>query len=441
MKLTVENIDKNTIKLDIEIDAETAAQEYNKACRKISEHVNIPGFRKGKAPRAVIEKYVGPERIQRDAMDRLLPTIFADAISEHQFDLASEPYVESFNFEVGKPLTVVAKLEIKPEVNLKDYKSLVVDVNEFKHPQDALDRELRMLAERFATLEPVIDRETVNTDIVVMDFAGFVDGEAIKGGSAKNYQLDLANSNFIPGFAEQLVGKKISEDFEIKVTFPENYHDESLKGKEAKFDIKINEIKQKITPELNDELAKKVGPFDSMESLKKDITAYLEKTEKLENDNRSQKALLDKVVDTAEVEVPDSMINREAKVLMEEVQQKMQAQGVAWEQVLDQQGHENMWNNLREEATKRIKNSLVLGAIAKAEDIKVSDDDFTAKVSELAAMYNTDEKTIYKQMAQNHGMAQVLTQQLLGQNITKFLVENNEVKFVPEKTEELAKAE
>ncbi len=433
MKVAVEKIDNNTAQLNIEIDADTAAQEYNKACRKISERVNIPGFRKGKAPRSVVEKYVGVERVQKDTLDRVLPNVFADAISENQLEIISEPIVDSFNFEIGKPLEVVAKLELRPEVKLPEYKNTKVEIKEFKHPENAVENELKALSERFATLDSVVDRETTDKDIVIMDFAGSVDGETIKGGTAKNYQLDLANSNFIPGFAEQLIGKKIGEDFKINVTFPENYHDENLKGKEAEFEIKINEIKEKVVPELNDELAKKIGPFDSLESLKSDITSYLEKTQKLENETRAQKELIDKIVDQTKVEIPDSMINREAKVLMQEFQEKMKSQGVAWEQVIDQQGHENVWNNLRSDAEKRVKNSLVLGEIAKVEEIKVDDNDFFEKVKEVAAMYGTDEKTVYKQMAQNPGMAQIFTQQLLGQNITKFLLENNEVNYIEEK--------
>ena len=430
MKVNVEKIEKNLIKLDIEVDADRASQEYSKACRKIGENINIPGFRKGKAPVPVIEKYVGEDRIKREALDRMLPSIIADAVSEHQFELVTEPSISSFKFELGEPVTINVNLELKPEVKLNNYKGLEVEVSKFEHPENAIDKELQMLAQRFSVMQPIIDRPTVNTDVVFIDFIGTVGGEPIKGGTARNHQLDLANSNFIPGFAEQLIDKTIGSDFSIKVTFPDNYHDENLKGKEAEFQVKINEIKEKNIPEINDELAQKVGPFKTIEELKKDILTYLEKTAETENKNRAQKAVLDTVVDQADIEVPDSMTNKEAKVLMEEVQGKMKQQGVSWEQVLDSQGHENIWKNLREEALKRIKNSLVFGEIAKAEKIKVTEEQFSDKIKELSIMYNTDEKSVINQISKNSDLVYSLTQQILGNNITEFLVENNVVKYI-----------
>jgi trigger factor len=429
MNVSVEKLEKNLVKLNIEIDADVAAQEYNKACRYISEGVSIPGFRKGKAPRNVVEKYVGPEKIQREALNRLLPEVFADAVSENNFDIATEPQIESYDYKLGEPLKITAMLELKPEVKLNDYKGITVQVEEFKHPDDAMDKEMKALQDRYATLEAVTDRPTKNTDIVVMDFTGSVGDELIKGGAAKNYQLDLGNSTFIPGFAEQLVDKNINEDFTINVTFPEEYHDEKLKGQEARFEIKIHEIKEKKVPELNDEFAAKVGAFKTPDDLKNDISSYLEKTRVIENEQRTQKAIVEKIVEQAEVEIPDSMINKEAMELMKELQQKIQSQGLNWEQVLDQKGHETMWAELREEASKRIKNSLVLGHIAKLENISVTSEEFGEKIKELAAMYGTDEKTIYQQLSKNPEMVNFLTQQVMSQNITKFLVENNKVQY------------
>jgi len=435
MKVNVERQENNIVQLNIEIEADMAAQEYNKACRKIGERVSIPGFRKGKAPRSKIENYVGIERIQKDALDKILPNVFADTISEHQFDIASEPIIESYNYILGEPLTIVAKLEIKPEVTLNNYKGMKVEVPAFKQSDDAIEKELKALSERFATLQTVVDRSANENDLVVIDFSGTVNGEPIKGGSAKNYQLDLAHSNFIKGFAEQLVGKNIGEESVIKVTFPEDYHDAALAGKEAEFQVKINEIKEKTIPEIDDELAKKVGPFQTLAELKADLQSYMEKTEKNENDIRAEKAVVTKVIDQAHVDVPDSMVNREAKVLMEEIQARVKSQGLSWEQFLDSQGHENIWNSLREEAGKRVKSSLVLGAVAKAENIQLNDEDFVTRVKELAAVYNTDEKTIFKQISQNPGFAQGISQQIMGQKIVKFLVENNDVKYIEDTSE------
>lgn len=430
MKVNLEKQENNLFKLNIEIDAEVAAQEYNKACRKISESINIPGFRKGKAPRSMVEKHVGVGRIQQRVLDSLLPSVFADVISEHQFDLATEPIVENYNFELGKPVVITARLEIKPEVNLVNYKGQTVEVQEFKHSDDVIEKELKLLSEKFATLEPIIDRSAEADDIVIIDFNGKVNGEPIKGGAGKNQQLDLANSHFIKGFAEQIVGKNRGEEFTINVTFPEGYQDKSLAGKPAEFTIKINEIKKKIVPEINDELAQKVGPFKTLEDMKKDMAGYLEKSRENENKIRSEKAILEKIVESAQVEIPDSMVNREAKTLMEEIQTKFKSQGISWEQVLEQQGHENTWKSLREEAKKRVRTSLVLSAVAKVENIQLTEEDFSEKVKELARVYNSDEKVIYEQMAQNPALAQGLSQQIMSQKIVNYLMENNEVKYI-----------
>jgi len=430
MKVNVEKQENNLFKLNIEIDAEVAAQEYNKACRKISENINIPGFRKGKAPRSMVEKHVGVARIQQKVLDALLPNVFADVISEHQFDLATEPVVETYTFDLGKPIAIVARLEIKPDVNLVNYKGQTIEVPEFKQSDDLIDKELKLLSEKFATLEPIVGRPAEESDIVIIDFNGKVNGDPIKGGSGKNQQLDLANSHFIKGFAEQIVGKGIGEDFTISVTFPEGYPDKTLANKPAEFAIKINEIKKKITPEINDELAQKVGPFQTIDDLKKDMSTYFDKTKENENKIRSEKVVLEKIVDSAQVELPDSMVNREAKSLMEEIQTKFKSQGISWEQVLEKQGHEKTWNSLREEAKKRVKTSLVLSAIAKTENIQITEEDFAEKVKELARVYNSDEKIVYEQMAQNPALAQGLSQQIMSQKIINYLLENNEVKYI-----------
>ena len=274
----IERQENNIVQLSLEIEAEHASQEYNKACKRLGMNIAIPGFRRGKAPRAVIEKYVGPDKIKREALDRLLPHVFADALSEQEFDIACEPLVESYDFELGAPLNVQVKLELKPEVKLPDYRALTIDVVKYELPQDALDIELKAMAEKYATLEQVIDRPTNKNDIVVIDYAGTINGEAIRGGAAKNHQLDLSNNNFLEEFSEQLVGKNLGEEFVIHVKFPEDYYDPNLSSKDAEFNVKVNEIKAKIIPELNDEFAARVSDFKSLEELKNDIEQYLNKS-------------------------------------------------------------------------------------------------------------------------------------------------------------------
>lgn len=438
MKVSIEKQENNTVSLNLEIAADVAGQEYNKVIRRYNERISISGFRKGKAPRNMIERQVGQENIQRETIDRLLTGGLADAISEHQFDVISEPVVESFNFQTGEPVTVNVKLELRPEVKLGGYKGQTVEVVEYTVPDNAVELELKALSERFTSLEPVVGRPSNDKDLVVIDFAGTVNGEEIKGGTAKNYQLDIANSNFIPGFAEQLVGKNTGEEFTIDVSFPEDYHDKDLAGKPAQFAIKVNEVKEKIVPEINDELAQKVGKFDTIEALKNDVESFIKKTAETENNNRSEKAILDKIIEESQVEIPDSMINREAKVLLEELQMRVKSQGINWETFVDAQGFEALWNNTREEAAKRVKTSLVLSEISKTEDIKLSDEYFQEKVNEISALYNTDEKTIFRQFSQNPALVQSFTQQIMGQRIIDFLLENNEVKYIEGNSENIS---
>lgn len=430
MSVKIEKLEKNLVKLDIVVDAETAAAEYSKAARVLSNHVNIPGFRKGKAPRNIVEKHIGEARIKQEALNNLLPPVFANAIAENELDVASEPYIESYEFEVGQEVKVVAKIELKPEVVIKKYKGLKVDVEQVLADDAAVDKEIQVIAERFTKLEDVTDRATSAEDIAVIDFDGSVDGESIKGGSAKNYQLDLKNSNFIEGFAEQIVGHNIGESFDINVTFPEEYHEEKLKGKPAVFKIKLHAIKTKKHPVIDDELAQKVGPFGSLDELKKDIKSYIEKQAETENKVKTQNAVLEAVLEQAEIDIPDGMVNREAKILMDEFQQKITAQGMSWEKFLDAQGQGKIWEGLRDEATKRIKNSLVLAHIAKVEEIQVDDSEFEKRISEMAKLYKTDEQTIYKQISKDPMMVQSIMQQIVSMAITDFLVENNKINYV-----------
>ena len=430
MKTTVEKLENNMVKVDIEIDAETAEKEYNKACKRLAQRVNIPGFRKGKAPKAILEKNIGAEAIKHDVMDSLLPSAFAQAIKENDLNIITEPAVESYDFEIGKPVKIVAKMELKPEVKFEQYKDLEVEVEEFKTAEDAMEKEIEEVTEKFTTLQTVSDRESTDKDVVMMDFEGSVDGNLIDGGSAKNYMLDLEHSNFIPGFAEQLVGHKTGEEFTIDVTFPENYHDEKLNGKPAQFKIKINEIKEKIKPELNDELAKKVGNFKSVDELKADIQKYLDNTAKVENDKRSANKLFETIMEKMSVEVQPSMVEREKQALLIDFKQKVAQSGVNWDDVMKNDGPEKIDEELKTEALNRIKNSLMMSEIAKLENIQVTPQDLEQKIGELAMMYQTDKGTIFKEIARNTAMIQSLSQQALTQKVTKFLLENNKIKFV-----------
>lgn len=431
MNTKIEKLENNTLKLDIEIDVETAEKEYSKACKRLAQRVNIAGFRKGKAPRAILEKNIGEETIKRDVLEYMLPSTFAKVISENNLNPITEPSVESFEYEKGKPVKIVAKIELKPEVKFEKYKGLDLDVEEFKTAEDAMQKELDELAQKFTELKATTGRATTDKDVVVMDFDGTVNGEKIEGGSAKNYMLDLENSNFIPGFAEQLVGKNIGEDFTIDVTFPAEYHDEKLKGQPAQFAIKINEIKEKVVPEINDELAKKVGPhFNSVEDLKNDIKTYLENTAKIENEKRATNKVFEAILEKMSVEVQPSMIDREKDALVADFRQKIAQTGASWEDVIKKDGAEKIEEELKTEALNRIKNSLMISEIAKLENIQVTAEDLEQKIGEMAMMYQTNQETILKEVQRNSALIQSMSQQALSQKVTRFLLDNNNVKYV-----------
>lgn len=437
MKVEVEKQEEQHLaKINLEVPPEQANQEYNKAWKRLGQRLNIPGFRRGKAPRAIVEKTVGIDRIKQEAMDRLFPHLFADAISEHQLDIVAPPQIESLKFDLGDGIAVKATVELRPEAKLPELTGLKMDVPEFKLPADAEEKELQAIVERLTTLEPVIDRACEKTDIVNIDFTGSVNGEAIKGGAAKNYRLELAENNFIEGFADQLVGHRIGEEFTINVTFPANYHDTTLAGKAAEFKVKINDISRKAVPELTDDVAKKVGPFETVDQMKEEVRNLLRQSEEQENAFRKQKAVVDHILGLADVQIPENMVNREAKLLMEEVQQRLKGQGMSWEKFLDSEGHESTWENLRQEANKRIKTSLVFGAIAKQEGLQVNEEEFSNMVSQMAAMRGMDEKQIMRQLGNNFAAAQALSDQILSQKIVDFLVERAEFTYVPEETVE-----
>lgn len=429
METKIERLEENQVKLDITIPAKEAVQYYNDAAKRMAQYVNIPGFRKGKAPRNIIEQSVGEERIKHEALESALPRIFSETIRENSFDVVTQPYVESYDYKVGEDLKIVAKIELKPEVTLGEYKGVTVEVDEFKTPEDAFQKSLDNLLSQSATTIVVTDRKTEAKDTVVFDFEGFANGEKIEHGDAKNYTLDLANSSFIPGFAEQLVGHELGEEFEINVTFPEEYHEKKLAGQPAVFKCKINEIKSKVLPELTDEFAQKIGPFNSVDELKADIQKYLDNQKADIDRTNSEKAIFEKIVGDAKVEIQQSMINREADQLVEEYKQKLQMQGFTWEQAVEAQGYDEIMNSLKEDAAIRVKNSLVIDKIAKVENITVSQADFTDKLNELSSMYQMDTATMVKQLSQTPGVFNALSQQALNEKVTQFLVDNNTAKL------------
>ncbi len=430
MTVTIEKLDNNQVKLNIEIEPAVTSWEYDKACKRVAQRVNVPGFRQGKAPKNILEKYVGIAALQREVLDSLLPTIFESTISENNFDLVIPPSIDSFKFEEDNALKVVATLELKPEIKLPEYKGMELEVEEFKNADDILDKELDILRDRFAELKDITDRNTIATDLVNIDFTGYVGGEEIKGGAGKNYVLDLAHSNFIPGFAEQIVDKTVGSEFKINVKFPEEYHEPKLKGADAEFNIKLNAIKEKVLPELNDDLAKRVSAkFETLDDLKADIQKYVDNTAKVENERRVANKAFDTLFEKVEVEVQDSMINREIQALMGEFKQRINMQGGNFDEMLEREGHEKVYAQLKEEALKRIKTSLIVGKIAQEEKITVTQEDIQQKLGELAQMYRTTVDAIVADIQKNMAILNSINQQVITEKVTKLLIDNANVKY------------
>lgn len=435
MKIELEKQEHNVVKMNIEFPAKDAVEAYNKAAMRISQHMNIPGFRRGKAPRAVVEQHIGADRIKYEALETLLPKVFQKAIQENDLDVISQPTVESYDFNVGEDLKIVAKVEVRPEFELKNYKDLTVDVEEYVIPEDAYEKSLQNMLERAVSYEVVVDRPAKEDDLVKFDFEGFLEnGEKIEHGDGKNYTLDLANSRFIPGFAEQLVGHSVDEEFEIHLNFPADYHETSLAGAPAVFKIKVHEIKQKVKPELNEEFAKKVG-FDSVEALEQDIKDFLQKDKEARDQRAAELAVFEKILATVEIDVQQSMVERERQMLLGEYKQRLHQQGFTFDDAVEQQGEDKIYEQATEDAVRRIKNTLVIDKIAKLENISMTPDDMTAKVAEMQSTYGLEKTEVMRQLAMNPTMLSAVSQQILSEKVTDFLLQNNKMNYVAPKAE------
>ena len=432
MKVTLENEKENVVKLNITVPAVEATNAYNLAVRRISQYVNIDGFRKGKAPRQVVETQVGKERIKQEAIENLMPKVINDAINENNLDVITQPYITSYDFELGKDLNVSVHVETRPEVKLGEYKGLNVEVEDTPVSDEAFDKALENIKNQYAEEKMVLD-SPANADIVNINFEGFSNGEKIKGGEAKSYRLDLGHSTFIPGFAEQIVGKNLNDDFEIEVTFPEDYHDEKLKGQKATFKIHLNEIKERVIPEITDEFAQRVGKFNNVDELKDDVKKYLENARENANKNKSENEVFKKVIEAAEVEIPQSMVDREADSLLADYKNRLAAQGISWDMVAKTQNEEELMKNIQDDAKLRIKNSLVIDKIAKVENIKLSPSDLDKKFQELGAAYGVSQQDIMKQISKNPEILGSLSQQAINDKVKEFLMENNKVEVVAPK--------
>jgi trigger factor len=428
MKFTLEKPGANVVKMEITIPAKDADIAYDSAVKRFSLYVNIPGFRKGKAPKNMIERQVGVDRIKAEAIENLLPSAIDEIVKEKDLDLITQPNIINYEFEKGKDLKVTVVAEERPEVVLGKYKDLSVQIQDIPVSKEAFDQALNGLLERHKTQESIKENRKANgTDVAVIDFEGSVDGEKIQGGKGEKYALDLGNSSFIPGFAEAIVGHKVGEEFDINVTFPETYGNKELAGKPAVFAIKLHELQEKKLPELTDEFVQKIGPFKTVQELKDDIQQYLETQRENANKTNAESEVFKTIIANSTVDIPKTMIDREMQSIIREYQSRLAQQGVSWDAFLKAQDGKQIMDSIKEDARGRIKNSLVIDQIAKEEGLKLETNDFHQKLSEMSANYGVTPDILMKEVGQSPNFISSLTHQAMHDKVRDFVMMNNKV--------------
>ena len=392
MSVQVENLEKNTVKLTIEVSAEELEKALQEAYNKQKKSISMPGFRKGKVPRMMVEKMYGPGVFYEDAANILIPQAYADAAKECGEDIVSRPTIDVVQIEKGKPFIFTAEAAVKPEVKLGKYVGVTVTKIDTAASDEEVEIAINQEREKNARIINVEDRSIENGDTAVIDFEGFVDGTAFEGGKGENHSLEIGSGSFIPGFEEQLIGKNIGEDVEVNVTFPEDYHAEDLAGKEAVFKVKVHEIKTKELPELDDEFVQDISEFDTVAEYKDSVKAKLEEKKASEAKRAQEDEAIKKIVEKSEMELPDAMIETQCENMINQFAQQMAQQGLSMEQYMQFSGMtiEQLKEQVRPEAIERIQSELVLEQIAKEEQIEVTDEDIDAEIQKMAEMYNME---------------------------------------------------
>ena len=392
MSLQVEKLEKNMAKLTIEVSAEDLDKAMEKAYQKQKSRISLPGFRKGKAPRKMIESMYGKGVFMEDAVNSLVPQEYTKALGECDLEIVSQPEINVTQMEPGKALIFTADVAVKPEVTLGDYKGVEVPKSEIAVTDEEVDAEVKKEQDKNARTVAVEDRAAANGDITTIDFEGFVDGVAFEGGKGTDYALTLGSGTFIPGFEDQLVGANTGDHVEVKVTFPEEYQAKELAGKEAVFQCDVKKIETKEVPELDDEFAKDVSEFDTLAEYKEDVKKKL--TEKKEKEARTAKenAAVDKAIENAQMDIPELMTKTECRQMMDDFSRRMQQQGLSMEQYFQFTGQsmDKMMEDMKPQALKRIQTRLVLEKVAEAENIQPSEEEITEEIQKMADAYKME---------------------------------------------------
>ena len=428
MKATAERIEKNTVLLEVEVEQEMLDQALDKAYRKIVKQVNIPGFRKGKAPKAMVERYVGKETLFGEAAEMVVPDAYMQALKETETEPIDQPKIDIVQGEAGKPLIFKATVEVKPEVTLGEYKGVEVTRPTTDISDEEVQKELERLQSRHAKLITVEDGEVQQDDTTLIDFTGYVDGEAFEGGTAENYSLNIGSGTFIPGFEEQIIGVKVGEEKDVNVTFPEEYHAENLAGKPATFKVKVNEIKRKELAELDDEFAKDVSEFDTLDELRNDIRNKLKEAAETKAKSSVENGTVDAVVANATVEIPAVMVEYKVEEMMNNVGQRLAQQGINLDQYFQytNSSMDDMRERMKPDAEKTVRNELVLDAIAKAENITASEEEINEEIQKIAEYVKQDAKVVRKTL-ELQGELGHINQDIARRKVVTFLVDNAKI--------------
>ncbi len=426
MKVTAEKIDNQQVVLEIEVPAADLDKASDKAFKKIAGKVNIPGFRKGKAPRKIVEQHVGKQAILDEAFEIVFPQVYGEALEEQKIDPVTRPSVDMVTLEAGKDLVFKVTVTEKPELKLGDYKGLKVEKKTAEVSDDDVQQQLVHMLDRQADMVEAEDGAAVQaSSFITLDFKGFVDDEAFEGGEGKDYPLQIGSHSFIPGFEEQLIGAKIGEEKDVKVTFPAEYHAAELAGKESLFKCTVRSIKEKVVPAMDDDFAKKASTFQTLDELKADVRQKLEKSaaDKVERENKD--AIMQLASDNATVDIPEVMVDNRVTSMIQELSLRVEQQGMKLEQYLQYTGMDiaKIRESYREAAEKNVKMDLMLEQVAKAEEIKVEAADLDAEVEAMAKTYGATPEQVKKIIAQQ-GRLGDLAATVLRRKTAQFIVDN-----------------
>ena len=427
----------NEVKLEITIEAEKFDNAIKKVYFQSAKYFNIPGFRKGKAPQNIVEKYYGKEIFYEDAFNEVVPAEYEKALNENKIDAVSKPQIDVVTMEKGQDLVFTAIVQTKPEAKLKKYKGIEIEKIEYNVKDQDIENELKDMQDKNSRLITIDDRPAQNDDTAIIDFEGFVDGVAFDGGKGENYNLVLGSHSFIEGFEDQVVGMKIGEEKEINVTFPKEYFSKNLAGKPATFKVKLNELKKKELPELDDEFAKDVSEFDTLKELKQSIKEKLEKQFQDREKYEKEDAVVRELVKELEVDIPSGMIETEVDNMMRDMEQRMSYQGLKMEQYLKMMNktEEQFKKEYEPQALDAIKSRLAIEVVIKLEKIEATEEEIKAKIEEMAKNYGKEPK----ELEENANIKEYIKNGIENEKAMEFLVENCKEKKAEKK--ETTKAE